>query len=246
MESSPKLKLKLVVDKSKRRVVFAEAGKDFVDFLFHVQALPIGTLARILAGKADSMDGSLGNLYKSIEGLEDMYFMMPRHKQNLLKPKFPNCGSNITFPFTLLLPSDSPSSSRQPHCYLCPTKDCTYRYCKKVTDDPSVKCPLCDSVMDRRVDFIKLPTGETGYVNELVKYVVMDDLVVKPMTIDSCIAMLKDKSAMFEDKFVDFGVDEGKFLLEALLQSKTVLSDVFLGKKGRNDVATITPLFYRP
>ncbi|KAI6669052.1 hypothetical protein NL676_003937 [Syzygium grande] len=90
-----------------------------------------------------------------------MYFMMPRHKQNLLKPKFPNCGSNITFPFTRLLPSDSPSSSRQPHYYLCPTKDCTY-YGRKVAYNPSVKCPPCDAIIDRRVDFVVVPARERG------------------------------------------------------------------------------------
>ncbi|XP_048140262.1 uncharacterized protein LOC125316294 [Rhodamnia argentea] len=208
MASTPKLKLKLVVDKSKQRVVFAEAGKDFVDFLFHIQALPIATLAHIRAMKADSVDGSLGNLYKSIADLEDVYFMMPRHRQNLLTPKFLNPGPNIKVPFTLLLPSDSSSSSRQTHCYMCPTKDCTY-YSQRVADNPSVRCPRCTSaVMDRRVEFVEVPTGQTGYVKELVKYVVMDDLVVKPMTSDSCIAMLKDKAAMIENKFVDFGMDE--------------------------------------
>ncbi|XP_048140274.1 uncharacterized protein LOC125316304 [Rhodamnia argentea] len=211
MESTPKLQLKLVIDKSKQRMVFAEAGKDFVDFLFHVHTLPIATLTHILAGKADSVDGSLGNLNKSIEDLQDVHFMMPDHKQNLLKPRFP-------YPFHHL-------------------HHCAHKYGIKVTDGSSLTCP--------GVDFIEVPAGETGYVKELVKYVVMDDLVVKPMTIGSCIAMLKDKAVMIEDKFVNFGMDEGKLLLEASLQSKTVLTDVFLGKKRQNDVATITPMFYR-
>ncbi|KAI6669049.1 hypothetical protein NL676_003934 [Syzygium grande] len=145
------------------------------------------------------MDGSLGNLYKSIEDLEDVYFMIPRHKQKLLKPKFPNRGPEVP----------------------------------KVADDPSVKCPWCDSIMDRRVDLVEVPAGESGYAKELVKYLVMDELVVKPMTTDSCIAMLKDRDATIVPKFVDFGVDEGELLLEALLLSKTVLTDAFLGKKCR-------------
>ncbi|XP_048140263.1 uncharacterized protein LOC115725842 [Rhodamnia argentea] len=223
MESTPKLQLKLVIDKSKQRVVFAEAGKDFVDFLFHVHTLLIATLTHILAGKADSVDGCV---------LHDA-----RPQAEPLGARFPYRGPKIDLPFTLLLPSDSSSSSRKSHCYMCPTKHCAYKYGIKVTDDTSLTCP--------GVDFIEVPVGETGYVKELVKYVVMDDLVVKPMTIGSCIVMLKDKAVMIEDKFVNFGVDEGKLLLEASLQSKTVLTDVFLGKKSRNDVATITPMFYR-
>ncbi|KAF8008911.1 hypothetical protein BT93_J0032 [Corymbia citriodora subsp. variegata] len=185
MESPPKLKLKLVIDKSKQRVVFAEAGQDFVDFLFHVHALPIATLAHIQAGMADSMGGSLGNLYKSIEDLEDVCF-------------------------------------------------------RKVANYPSVKCTRCDAIMDRRVDFIEVPAGETGYVKELVNYVVMDDFVVKPMSTDLCMAMLKDRDATIAvDKFADFGLVEGELLLEASSQSKTVLTDVFLGKKGRQSLACL-------
>ncbi|XP_056169054.1 uncharacterized protein LOC130138604 [Syzygium oleosum] len=127
--------------------------------------------------KADSMDGSLGNLYRSIEDLEYVYYMMPHHKQSLLKPKYP-------------------------------TGVQTSHYGRKVAYDPSAKCPRCDAIMDRRVDFVEVPARESGYVKELVKYAVMDDLVVKPMTTDSRIAMLKDKAAMIVDKFVDFGVNE--------------------------------------
>ncbi|KAI5013033.1 hypothetical protein ZWY2020_027987 [Hordeum vulgare] len=45
------------------RVVFAEASKDAVDFLFSLLSLPAGTAVRLL-GK-ESMAGSVGNLYSS-------------------------------------------------------------------------------------------------------------------------------------------------------------------------------------
>ncbi|KAK7849088.1 hypothetical protein CFP56_003741 [Quercus suber] len=61
---------------------------------------------------------------------------------------------------------------------------------------------------------------------------VMDDLVVKPMSSISCVTLLnrfnvKDVGVL-EEKVVDLGIDDGVKLLKASLQSKTVLTDVLL------------------
>ncbi|CAI0554568.1 unnamed protein product [Linum tenue] len=39
--NSVKMKLKLVVDKKRNRVIYAEAQKDFVDLLFYILSLPL-------------------------------------------------------------------------------------------------------------------------------------------------------------------------------------------------------------
>ncbi|THG00362.1 hypothetical protein TEA_000552 [Camellia sinensis var. sinensis] len=41
--SSSKVSLKLLIDTKAHKVLFAEAGKDFVDFLFNILSLPVGT-----------------------------------------------------------------------------------------------------------------------------------------------------------------------------------------------------------
>ncbi|KAK9189849.1 hypothetical protein WN943_018448 [Citrus x changshan-huyou] len=46
--SKPKMRLKLLIDRKDDRVIFAEASKDFVDFLFHLFSLPIGTAVKVL------------------------------------------------------------------------------------------------------------------------------------------------------------------------------------------------------
>ncbi|KAJ4809924.1 hypothetical protein LUZ62_022490 [Rhynchospora pubera] len=74
-----------------------------------------------------------------------------------------------------------------------------------------------------------------GYVKEVVTYSVMDDLTVVPMSTISSITILnkfqiKDLRSL-EEKTVGVGFDEGLKLLKASLQSKTVLTDVFLKKK---------------
>jgi hypothetical protein len=52
--SSPKLTLKLLVDTKEQRVLYAEARKDVVDFLFSLLTLPVGTVVKILSWPAPS------------------------------------------------------------------------------------------------------------------------------------------------------------------------------------------------
>ncbi|CAN1269179.1 hypothetical protein LINPERPRIM_LOCUS13488 [Linum perenne] len=79
-----KVTLKLFIDKKTNKVVFAESGKEFVDFLFSFLSLPLGTLIRLLS--KDQMLGCMGNLYQSVEDL-DVTFMQPSTSKNsYLKP----------------------------------------------------------------------------------------------------------------------------------------------------------------
>ncbi|CAN1269325.1 hypothetical protein LINPERPRIM_LOCUS13544 [Linum perenne] len=63
--TTSKVTLKLLVDKKGNRVLFAEAGKEFVDFLFTLLSFPLGTVIRLLS--KNQMVGCLGSLYQSIE-----------------------------------------------------------------------------------------------------------------------------------------------------------------------------------
>ncbi|KAM3318163.1 hypothetical protein ACQJBY_035736 [Aegilops geniculata] len=74
-----------------------------------------------------------------------------------------------------------------------------------------------------------------GFVQGIVTYTVMDNLSVNPMSSISSIALLnafavKDLGAL-QEKTVQLGYKEGLATLRASLQSKTVLTDVFLAKK---------------
>ncbi|KAI7725000.1 hypothetical protein M8C21_015262, partial [Ambrosia artemisiifolia] len=78
-----------------------------------------------------------------------------------------------------------------------------------------------------------LYTRRRGFVKGLVTYMVMDDLGVSPMPTISNITLLnkfiKDLGAL-EEKVVNIGMNEGLELLKHSLNSKTVLTDVFLRK----------------
>jgi len=46
--AATKVSLKLFIDKKRQRVLYAEADKDFVDFLFSIFTLPLGVVTRLL------------------------------------------------------------------------------------------------------------------------------------------------------------------------------------------------------
>ncbi|CAN1131034.1 hypothetical protein LINPERHAP2_LOCUS6164 [Linum perenne] len=85
MATTTKVTLKLLIDKKSNRVLFAEAGKEFVDFLFSILSLPLGTVIRLLS--KDKMVGCLGNLYQSIEELGDTFIQQSTSKDIVLNPK---------------------------------------------------------------------------------------------------------------------------------------------------------------
>ncbi|CAK9187478.1 unnamed protein product [Ilex paraguariensis] len=240
-----KVSLKLLIDTKTNKVLFAEADKNFVDFLFNLFSLNIGAVVRLLTKQ--SMVGSLGNLYESIENLSETYFQPDQNKDSLFQPKI--CASEVP----LLRPDISFVTNKKfytcPNYQLtqeyksfvfraCPARSCSYL---SVADDPIAVCPECNAYMNKEVTYVarakakEVSAGEAagGYVRGVVTYMVMDDLAVKPMSTISSITMLnkfnvKDVGAL-EERVVDFGMNEGVKLLNASMQSKTVLTTVFLG-----------------
>lgn len=81
--STEKISLKLLIDRNDKRVIFGEAGKDFVDFLFQFLSLPVGTVVKLLS--KDNMIGSLGNIYKSIEEMPAKYMQPDVNKEYVLE-----------------------------------------------------------------------------------------------------------------------------------------------------------------
>jgi len=67
--------LKLLVDKRSRRVLYAEARKDAVDFLIGLLRVPAGLAARVLASHGVAAPGSLATLYAAARALDDAFFL---------------------------------------------------------------------------------------------------------------------------------------------------------------------------
>ncbi|CAI0467688.1 unnamed protein product [Linum tenue] len=228
--STPKVTLKLLINKKTKKVLFAEAGKDFVDFLFTLLSFPLGTVIKLLS--KNKMVGSLGNLYHSIEELSDTFFQSKIGKGTVLNPKVPFRPSGSS---TLLLSGggEEGTGTTTRKIYMCHN----YKH-QHVTDNPQTLCPSCKGTMSNEMPFVNPPpaaasTDKGGFVKGVITYMVMDNLEVKPMSTISSITMLNkfnvQEVGALEEKVIELGMDEGLNLLKASLQSQTVLTNVFLG-----------------
>ncbi|KAG5602311.1 hypothetical protein H5410_033681 [Solanum commersonii] len=224
-----KLSMKLLIDTKAGKVLFAEADKDCVDFLFHILSLPTGTVISLL--KEKGMSGSLPNLYESVENLKDTYIQPNQCKDILLKPKSSVGISPV--PFLLL---DGDVTTREKTFY-----GCSYTSSHStVSDDPTALCTSCNYTMSRKLVYAAPQVAggaveaKGGFVKDAVTYMVEDDLVVKPMSTISCIALLNKFNVrdvgVLEEKVVSFGIEEALELLKASFESKTVLTSVFMSR----------------
>ncbi|EEF30405.1 conserved hypothetical protein [Ricinus communis] len=143
--SNSKVRLKLLIDKKGQKVLFAEANKDFVDFLFSLMSLPLGNMIRLLT--KNKMVGCLGNLYDSVEALSDAYFRATDIKESILKPNS-HMQPNVETPLLL------PSSELPDQKLYCCSKHPSHCYTHQVTDDPNTDCPSCSHKMSQSVSFV--------------------------------------------------------------------------------------------
>ncbi|KAK7390752.1 hypothetical protein VNO78_18806 [Psophocarpus tetragonolobus] len=132
--SSTKLTMKLLIDSKREKVLFAEASKEVIDFLFNLLCLPLGTVIRLLS--KNGMVGCLGNLYESVENMNETYMQSDQHKDVLLKPRAPISSSQIS----VLLPANDgcANDNLEISFYMCPSH-CSYN----VTCDNQFRCPSC-------------------------------------------------------------------------------------------------------
>ncbi|KAF7119393.1 hypothetical protein RHSIM_Rhsim13G0083800 [Rhododendron simsii] len=98
--TEPNIRLKLLVDMKSRTVFFAEAGKDFVDFLFGLLELPLGSILGLARSTGKTGTGSWANVYESVKNMDEGYMQSSNTRKPLLEPKIP--GYTETKPTALL------------------------------------------------------------------------------------------------------------------------------------------------
>lgn len=222
-EASGKITLKLLVDRNAKRVIFGEAGKEFVDFLFHFLSLPVGTVVKLLS--KDKMVGSLGKIYESIEAMHANYMEPNVKKENVLNPKVSSSSLANTPSLLGYKTKDELNDNVFYNCGNTTYNHCTGDYNSHLSfsKDPNAKCPSCGNYMNQQMTYVNSTSKEavkvgkgSGYVKGLVTYMVMDNLQVKPMSTISSITLLstfkvKDLSAL-ETLEVFIGKEEVLFL----------------------------------
>ncbi|TXG49692.1 hypothetical protein EZV62_025567 [Acer yangbiense] len=231
---APKLQLKLFFDTKANTLLFAEADKDFVDFLLYFLSLPVSTVVRLLDKRTEM--GCLDDLYNTIEKLSDFYGCMQKNriKDCLLNPRGPIPSSEIP----LLL-----SDLKTLKVYAC-KHNCYVAYV------PDLVCPDCKGNFKNviaeivsHVSIYKKYDDRAGLVVSSATYMVMDNLEVNPMITTSGVVTLLKKFGVkevddLEERVVEFGLNElhvlhfGLKLMKVSMECKTVLSSVFLVGKG--------------
>ncbi|KAK0591435.1 hypothetical protein LWI29_001786 [Acer saccharum] len=205
--ASSKTKLMLTVDTKAQKVLFAEAGKDFIDFLIYLLSLPIATAVRILNEKnLNPVVGSLSHIYESLEKLPDSFLQPNQDKNSLLNPRAPVYATEIP-----LMLSDYDLKARKLYkCAAC---------CDYIADVPNLNCDGCKGKVRLVMSYVppspanySLGTVEGGFLKELATYIVMDNLEFMPMSTKMFVSLLrksvfKDLDSI-EEIEVDLGVEE--------------------------------------
>ncbi|KAG0536516.1 hypothetical protein BDA96_03G070500 [Sorghum bicolor] len=235
------LSMKLLIDRKAQRLLFAEASKDVVDFLCSLLVLPVGAAVKLL-GK-EGVAGSVGSLYGSVEGLDYTYIQPGAAKDALLRPAV-LCSLDSSSLLRLLPPQRPATAAARPSLLLYRCTSIFNSSCRTYITERA--CPTCGNHMTAAAQYLPPAAGGqmpvAGFVRGVVTYTVMDNLTVMPMSAISSFTLLNAFAvtdlAALQEKTVQLGYNEGLEILRASLQSKTVLSDVFLGRKGSGDASS--------
>ncbi|XP_024925553.3 uncharacterized protein LOC112490225 [Ziziphus jujuba] len=229
------IELKLSINKKSNQVLYAECNTDFVNVLLSFLTLPMGKIVR-LADKKSGI-GSMDDMYKSVEHLDEEYFWTKAGKTMLLDPRSAyglQCSN-------LVVKIDQTDYSK---LYICGRSLCLALYLglgyfSLVKDSV---CTYCGQVMDNEI-FLQNEgelIGRSFISNEINRYIIRDDLKVLPASMDYALSWLRRQnirdSTDVKVKIVNIGENEVLHLLHRSMISKTPLTDVLL-LKDRNYVS---------
>jgi len=178
--------LRVLVDKERKKVVYAEAEKDFVDVLLSFLTLPLGTIARLVSKKSNieavKFD-SISSLYQSVSDLKEEYLWNKACKEMLLKPR----NSMEAYCQQLKLKIDE----TQPLQYLCESNICR-RFGKNASIFCNLKCK-CGMLFDSDYPVVinDMTCVGDGFVKETASFIIRDDLYMMPNHLGTSVCLLK-------------------------------------------------------
>ena len=183
------IEVKLVIRKSDGKILYAQGGYDFANFLLSFLTFPLGGVTRMFGGNCSL--GSIDSLYRSILDLdENQYFVTKEAKNRIVNP-------HLAPHFKLrnqILPIRQPRSMFYCHdnsCITCENRD----YSDLVTDKNKV-------FFERTVE---------GYVKAPRMYVATDDLTVtesSPTSVLNLINHFQTPLNGLKEKVINIGVNE--------------------------------------
>lgn len=207
------MELQLLVEKRTGKIIYAEAGKDFVDLLFSFVVMPIGTVIKMLSSSSFKKLGSINNVYESIEKLPPVY--MKCDKNVSLDPMVDSslCHEKLRINYV----------TRTYYVCGCNTTHVGTRY---ITNRSDQKCS-CGNSLGTAVHFGGI-RNSCDFVKETVTFMITDDLTISPISTVASIALLNGHDlSQLELKSVMVEREQAVKLLWASLVSTSALNDVF-------------------
>ncbi|KAJ9550837.1 hypothetical protein OSB04_014882 [Centaurea solstitialis] len=219
-----KISLKVLFQKGHYKVIFAEADNNFVDTLFSIVTLPLGTIVRILGKSPDQRLNplvSLQNLHKSLVELPESYLSSEEGKFMMLNPrtKIHECCTNLKLQI----------DDTEPTKYIiCENEGCNKKSLAYFSTCSLARCLYCRKAMTREIKYTEMfdPTlprrNERGVlVPDPETFIVTDDLFVVPNTLDAGLRLLCDRgftdASHLEEKTIDIGREQFSFELSSSL-----------------------------
>ncbi|XP_042497717.1 uncharacterized protein LOC122076478 [Macadamia integrifolia] len=227
LSSAEGLNLKLMVNKSIKKVLYAEAGEDMVDFLLSFLTFPLGSILRLLGG--NSSLGSMDNLYRSVEcsGVTRDDSLRELLLQPVVSRGF-GCSSN---------PLGVKESEQPPPSLWCKSvQDFSHNYSYTFFLTTEMNNANHFGTLSR-LQFVnpKSPTSETagqgGFLKEPETFFITDNLVFTPIDSFWSLSFLKSMEFSLDDlevRTVKVGTVEALRILKASLLSQTVLTDALV------------------
>ncbi|PKU68978.1 uncharacterized protein LOC110096557 [Dendrobium catenatum] len=225
--------IRLIVNITNNKVVCVEVGKEFADQLFSFLTFPLGSVLKLI-GYSDSF-GCMNNLYDSIHELKIKYFKSEEAKSMLISPKLaPFFGYRKQMLYmeesSPLVPSSLYGCQK---CYWdnnnspCSTVSCKHGVQQSHFIEMDPMLAKADTYMDE------------GFVRSDQNFLVTDDLHVTPMSLFYFLQILKRQGLHVDQlEYGEMVLERAQVynLLEAMLVSKTALSDALSSRKWNSGI----------
>ncbi|VVB12886.1 unnamed protein product [Arabis nemorensis] len=239
ISEEPRFTLRVIIDEEKNKAVLAEADRDFVDVLFSLLTLPMGTIVRLLENHRQQEPVTVGcfsNLYKSVSDMSIENFETEACKQMLLNPR-----SVKEVECKRLKLNINPNDDLK-H-FKCPF----FSRCNLCSNFSGSDCE-CGEEMNQEIELSEedkasgsIQNDASGvFVSGRSSFIITDDLKV---SIDCTGLVLNTLNRLgcsdvskLGEQFLDLGLKEILSLFECMFTSSTPLTDTFLKKQNQDDV----------
>lgn len=186
VEQIDKITLRVMLDKKENKVLYAEAGKDFVDALLSFFTLPLGTIVRLVSKESNIEAvkfGSISSLYQCVSELDVQYLSNQTCKEVLLHP----INTKRAYCQNMKLNIDD-TPVRYFFCYDCKTP---LSNCRNTSTSRNQRCSCGTLINEVPVSPYNLASVGNGFFKKTATFVVQDDLCVMPNDLGTILCLLQ-------------------------------------------------------